>query len=36
MVPPELRRKPAQIKIPAIVTEREYGLVCIGAQTVAL
>ena len=33
MVPAELRRKPAQIKIPEIVTERQYDLVCIGAPT---
>ncbi len=32
-IPAELRRKPAQIKIPNEVTEREYDLVCIGAPT---
>ena len=33
MMPAELRRKPAQISIPDVVTAREYDLVCIGAPT---
>ncbi len=31
MIPAELRRRPAGIRIPAAVTEREYDLVCIGS-----
>lgn len=33
MLPAEMRRKPAQINIPTVVTQREYDLVCIGAPT---
>jgi menaquinone-dependent protoporphyrinogen IX oxidase len=33
MIPAESRRRPAQITIPDIVTEREYDLVCIGSPT---
>jgi menaquinone-dependent protoporphyrinogen IX oxidase len=33
MIPAELRRKPAEIRIPDVVTEREYDLVCIGSPT---
>jgi hypothetical protein len=33
MIPAELRRRPAQIGIPGVVTEREYDLVCIGSPT---
>ena len=33
MIPAELRRRPAQIRIPDIVTERDYDLVCIGSPT---
>jgi hypothetical protein len=33
MIPAELRRRPAQIRIPDVVTHREYDLVCIGAPT---
>jgi hypothetical protein len=33
MIPAELRRRPAQIKIPDVVTEQDYDLVCIGAPT---
>jgi menaquinone-dependent protoporphyrinogen IX oxidase len=33
MIPAELRRRPAQIRIPDTVTERDYELVCIGAPT---
>lgn len=32
-IPAEMRRRPAQIGIPGVVTEREYDLVCIGAPT---
>jgi hypothetical protein len=33
MIPAELRRRPAKIRIPDIVTERKYDLVCIGSPT---
>src|SRR6266545_7341084 len=33
MIPAELRRRPAKIHIPDIVTERDYDLVCIGSPT---
>jgi len=33
MIPAELRRRPAKIGIPAIVTERDYDLVVIGSPT---
>jgi menaquinone-dependent protoporphyrinogen IX oxidase len=33
MIPAELRRRPAKIQIPDIVTERDYDLVCIGSPT---
>jgi hypothetical protein len=33
MIPAELRRRPAKIAIPAVVTERAYDLVCIGSPT---
>ena len=33
MIPAELRRRPAQIRIPDIVTERDYDLVCVGSPT---
>jgi hypothetical protein len=33
MIPAEARRRPAEIAIPGIVTEREYDLVCIGSPT---
>jgi menaquinone-dependent protoporphyrinogen IX oxidase len=33
MIPAELRRRPAQIHIPDVVTERDYDLVCIGSPT---
>jgi menaquinone-dependent protoporphyrinogen IX oxidase len=33
MIPAELRHRPAQIKVPEIVTEHEYDLVCIGSPT---
>jgi hypothetical protein len=33
MIPAELRRRPAQIRIPDVVTEREYDLVCFGSPT---
>jgi menaquinone-dependent protoporphyrinogen IX oxidase len=33
MIPAELRRRPAQIRIPDIVTEQNYDLVCIGSPT---
>ncbi len=33
MIPAELRRRPAQIRIPDVVTRRDYDLVCIGAPT---
>src|SRR5271166_6066031 len=33
MIPAELRRRPAQIRIPDVATNREYDLVCIGAPT---
>jgi menaquinone-dependent protoporphyrinogen IX oxidase len=33
MIPAELRRRPAEIGIPDVVTEREYDLVCIGSPT---
>jgi menaquinone-dependent protoporphyrinogen IX oxidase len=33
MIPAELRRRPAKITIPDVVTEREYDLVCIGSPT---
>jgi menaquinone-dependent protoporphyrinogen IX oxidase len=32
-IPAELRRKPAQIRVPDAVTARAYDLVCIGAPT---
>jgi len=32
-IPAELRRRPAEIGIPDVVTEREYDLVCIGSPT---
>ena len=33
MIPAEPRRRPAKIGIPAVVTERDYDLVCIGSPT---
>jgi len=33
MIPPELLRKTGSIRIPAVVTEREYDLVCIASPT---
>jgi menaquinone-dependent protoporphyrinogen IX oxidase len=33
MIPAELRRRPAQIRIPEVVMNGEYDLVCIGAPT---
>ena len=33
MIPAELRRRPAKIRIPDVVTEREYDLICIGSPT---
>jgi hypothetical protein len=33
MIPAELRRRPAGIRIPAVVTERDYDLVCVGSPT---
>jgi menaquinone-dependent protoporphyrinogen IX oxidase len=33
MIPAELRRRPAAIRIPDVVTERDYDLVCIGSPT---
>jgi menaquinone-dependent protoporphyrinogen IX oxidase len=33
MIPAELRRRPAQIKIPDIVTDQDYDLVCVGSPT---
>jgi menaquinone-dependent protoporphyrinogen IX oxidase len=33
MIPAELRRKPAEIRIPDVVTERDYDLVVIGSPT---
>jgi hypothetical protein len=33
MIPPELRRATGEIRIPDVVTEREYDLVCIGSPT---
>ncbi len=33
MIPAALRRRPAEIAIPDVVTEREYDLVCIGSPT---
>jgi hypothetical protein len=33
MIPAELRRRPAKIGIPDVVTEREYDLICIGSPT---
>ncbi len=33
MIPAELRRRPAQIQIPGIVTGQDYDLVCIGSPT---
>jgi menaquinone-dependent protoporphyrinogen IX oxidase len=33
MIPAELRRRPAKIGVPAVVTERDYDLVCIGSPT---
>jgi hypothetical protein len=33
MIPAELRRRPGKIRVPDIVTEREYDLVCIGSPT---
>jgi len=33
MIPAELRRRPAKIRIPDVVTERDYDLVCIGSPT---
>src|ERR1700712_5107100 len=33
MIPAELRRRPAQIRIPDVVTQREYDLICIGSPT---
>jgi hypothetical protein len=36
MIPGELRRRPGTIGIPATVTEREYGLVVVGPDVVAV
>ena len=33
MIPAELRRRPAKIAIPDVVTGRDYDLVCIGSPT---
>jgi hypothetical protein len=33
MIPAELRRRPAAIRIPDVVTGRDYDLVCIGSPT---
>jgi hypothetical protein len=33
MIPPELFRATGEIRIPAVVTERQYDLVCIGSPT---
>jgi hypothetical protein len=33
MIPAELRRRPAEIRIPDVVTERDYDLVVIGSPT---
>ena len=33
MIPSELRRRPGKIRIPDVVTEREYDLVCVGSPT---
>jgi len=33
MIPAELRRRPAKIRIPDVVSEREYDLVVIGSPT---
>jgi hypothetical protein len=33
MIPPELFRATGKIRIPAVVTERDYDLVCIGSPT---
>jgi hypothetical protein len=33
MIPPELRRTTGEIRIPTVVTEREYDLVCIASPT---
>jgi menaquinone-dependent protoporphyrinogen IX oxidase len=33
MIPAELRRRPGQIRIPEVVTEREYDLVVVGSPT---
>jgi len=33
MIPPELLRKTGQIRIPDVVTDREYDLVCIASPT---
>jgi hypothetical protein len=33
MIPAELRRRPGEIRIPDIVTERDYDFVCIGSPT---
>src|SRR4051812_13755371 len=33
MIPAELRRRPGEIRIPDIVTERAYDFVCIGSPT---
>src|SRR5712672_1557259 len=33
MIPAELRRRPAKIRVPDLVTEREYDLVCFGSPT---
>jgi hypothetical protein len=33
MIPAELRRRPGKIRIPEVVTEREYDFVCIGSPT---
>ena len=33
MIPSELRRRPGRIRIPDVVTEREYDLVCVGSPT---
>jgi menaquinone-dependent protoporphyrinogen IX oxidase len=33
MIPAELRRRPGKIRIPEVVTEREYDLVVVGSPT---
>jgi hypothetical protein len=33
MIPAELRRRPGKIRVPDVVTKREYDLVCIGSPT---